>query len=76
MNILAGECIDQQIVAHLRAAGHDVVYIAELEPGIVDDGVLERANAHEALLLTADKDFGELIFCLNRSHAGVMLQHR
>lgn len=33
-----------------------------MEPGIPDDVVLERANGISALLITADKDFGELIF--------------
>ena len=32
MNILADECIDRQIVERLRADGHEVLYIAELEP--------------------------------------------
>ncbi len=73
MNILADECIDHFIVERLRSDGHTVIYIAELDPGITDDVVLEQANAREALLLTADKDFGELVFRLHRIHAGVVL---
>ncbi len=41
MNILVDECVDQQIVARLRSDGHDVLYIAEMDPGIDDDEVLE-----------------------------------
>ena len=70
---LADECIDRQIVERLRFDGYDVVYIAELDPGISDDVVLEQANERGALLLTADKDFGELVFRLHRIHAGVVL---
>jgi predicted nuclease of predicted toxin-antitoxin system len=39
-----------------------VLYVAEQEPGITDDDVLNLANQGNSLLLTADKDFGELIF--------------
>ncbi|MBI5801668.1 MAG: DUF5615 family PIN-like protein [Verrucomicrobia bacterium] len=73
MNLLADEGVDAPIVARLRQDGHEVLYIAELEPGIPDDVVLSRANANSALLLTADKDFGELVFRLSRVHAGVIL---
>lgn len=73
MNILADECIDLQVVERLRREGYDVIYIAELDPGISDDVVLDQANEQGALLLTADKDFGELIFRLRRIHKGVVL---
>ena len=61
MKLLADESIDRQIVEHLRLDGHHVSYIAEMEPGIPDDAVLNLANDEEALLITADKDFGELV---------------
>ncbi len=48
MNILVDESVDQQIVARLRDDGHDVLYIAEMAPGIDDDEVLEAANQHNA----------------------------
>lgn len=73
MNLLADEGVDRPIVKHLREAGFTVLYVAEMEPGISDDEVLNRANQHNALLLTADKDFGELVFRLGRINAGVVL---
>jgi len=73
MNILADECIDQQIVARLRSEGYNVLYVAEFDPGIPDDVVLKQANECDAMLLTADKDFGELVFRLKHIHGGVML---
>lgn len=73
MNLLADEGVDAPIVARLRQDGHKVIYVAELEPGITDDLVLDRANERGALLLTADKDFGELTFRLRRVHGGVVL---
>ena len=74
MNLLADESVERQIVERLRQDGHEVLYVAEMEPGISDDLVLEKANQNSALLLTADKDFGELIFHQNRLNAsGIVL---
>jgi predicted nuclease of predicted toxin-antitoxin system len=74
MNLLADEGVERQVVERLRRDGHTVLYVAEMEPGITDNLVLERANEAEALLLTADKDFGELVFREGRlSSGGVVL---
>jgi predicted nuclease of predicted toxin-antitoxin system len=73
MNLVADESIDQAIVAGLRQEGHDVLYIAELSPSISDDEVLNEANGRGAVLLTADKDFGELVYRQGRVHGGVVL---
>jgi predicted nuclease of predicted toxin-antitoxin system len=59
MNLIADECVDRQIVDRLRGEGHEVFYMAEMDPSIPDEIILERANQKNALLLTADKDFGE-----------------
>lgn len=73
MNLLADESIDKPIVDRLRQDGHSVLYIAEFSPSIDDDTVLQRANQNGALLITADKDFGELVFRQGRIHVGVVL---
>lgn len=73
MNLVADEGVDWPIVERLRADGHDVLYVADLLPGVPDDEVLNQANARDAVLLTADKDFGELIFRQGRVHGGVLL---
>ncbi len=73
MNLVADESLDRQIVERLREDGHVVTYVAELEPGISDEMVLKKANEQEAMLLTADKDFGELTSRQNLKHHGVVL---
>lgn len=73
MSFLADESIDKQIVDRLRQQGHSIWYVAEMEPGISDDHVLRLANREQTLLLTADKDFGELIFRQRQLTAGVIL---
>ena len=50
-----------------------MLYVAELSPGVADDDVLEQANTRNAVLVTADKDFGELVYRQRRVHAGVVL---
>jgi predicted nuclease of predicted toxin-antitoxin system len=73
VNFLADESIDRQIVDLLRQDGHSVWYVAEMDPGIGDDVILDRANDEGVMLLTADKDFGELVFRQRRLTAGVVL---
>lgn len=73
MNLLIDESVDRQVVEMLREDGHNVVYISELDPGIPDETVLSIANNRGALLVTADKDFGELVFRRQQLNAGVLL---
>jgi predicted nuclease of predicted toxin-antitoxin system len=70
MNLVADEGVDRQIVDRLRELGHKVFYAAESATSASDDALLERANQDDALLVTADKDFGELVFRMRRIHAG------
>ena len=73
MNIVADENVDHPIVEALREAGHSVSYVAEMESGISDERVLSSANEEKAILITADKDFGELYFRQHRLSTGVVL---
>jgi predicted nuclease of predicted toxin-antitoxin system len=73
MNFLADENLDWQIVERLRRDGHRVLAVAEMEPGISDDLVLELANRGQAILLTGDKDFGELVYRRGQAFNGVIL---
>ncbi|GMV33795.1 MAG: hypothetical protein DCC59_16155 [Chloroflexi bacterium] len=73
MKIVADECVDEEIVARLRDDGHALVYIAEASPGILDEDVLVLANEDSTLLLTADKDFGEMVFRQGIVKRGILL---
>lgn len=73
MNFLADEGVDRLIVERLRLERVSVWYVAEMQPSIADDLVLAIANQQGALLLTADKDFGELVFRQQRLAIGVVL---
>lgn len=62
MQILADENVPGSVVAALRQQGHDVLWVAEAMPAISDGEVLRRARENGCVLLTHDKDFGELAF--------------
>ena len=73
MRLLVDEGVDGPIVARLRNDEHQVWYVAEMAPGIPDEAVLDLANQEQAVLITADKDFGELIFRQQRLSPGIIL---
>ena len=73
MNFLADESVDRQIVDALKEDDHAVLYVTEMDPGISDDEVLDKAEKGSAILITADKDFGELVFRQQRITMGVVL---
>ena len=73
MRFVAGESIDRQIVELLRLDGHEVRYVAEMNPEVSDREVLNLANNEQAVLLTADKDFGEFFYRQGLVNPGVIL---
>jgi predicted nuclease of predicted toxin-antitoxin system len=60
VRLVADESCDFSIVLAIRAAGHDVVSIMETMPGVDDERVIAVATSDKRLLLTEDKDFGQL----------------
>lgn len=73
MKFVADEGVDAPIVALLREQGFDVIYIAEVAAGSPDDIILAYANEEERVLITRDKDFGELVFREQKVHTGIIL---
>lgn len=73
MKLLADEGVDKPIVDILRKSGFDVHYILETNQGADDEAVLEISNREGRILLTQDKDFGELVFRLQKVHYGIIL---
>lgn len=73
MKFLCDEGVERHIVELLRESGHDVLYVAELSPSISDEEVLNLAARQESILVTSDKDFGELVFRRGQVHQGAVL---
>ncbi len=68
MKIVADENVDRRVIDWLQAVGHHVISISRENPSIIDSEVLAIANRERALLITEDKDFGELVFHKKQSH--------
>ncbi|MBI4689295.1 MAG: DUF5615 family PIN-like protein [Nitrospirae bacterium] len=62
MKFLANENVAGDAVAALRGKGHDVLWIRTDSPGYDDRTILARAVEENRILITFDKDFGELAF--------------
>ena len=73
MRLLADECCDATIWHALRSAGHDVLAIADISPQARDPAVIELAVRDGRILLTEDKDFGQLVHASKAESGGVIL---
>jgi predicted nuclease of predicted toxin-antitoxin system len=73
LRLLANENIAAGAVEQLRRLGHDVTCAAELAAGADDADLLTRALSERRVLVTKDKDFGELAVREGRPHVGVIL---
>jgi predicted nuclease of predicted toxin-antitoxin system len=73
MRFLADESCDFAAVHALRAAGHDVAAVSDVARGAEDTVVIELARSERRVLLTEDKDFGQLVFAAARQSSGVVL---
>lgn len=62
MNLLANENFPLLSVRLLRTAGHDVASVIEDTPGASDEDVLKRASQEKRVMLTFDRDYGELLY--------------
>jgi predicted nuclease of predicted toxin-antitoxin system len=60
--LCANENVSADCIDRLRDAGHDMIWIREVAPGSPDEAVLARARAESRILITFDKDFGDLVF--------------
>lgn len=72
MNILADENIARQVVERLKQDGHNVRYTIQ-GLGLADTIVLDTAYRESAVILTDDKDFGDLVIQQSLPTAGVIL---
>ena len=73
MRFLVDECTGPALARWLRECGHDVSSVYEEARGLDDTRVLEKAVAEDRVLITNDKDFGEMIFHAGKPHRGVVL---
>jgi predicted nuclease of predicted toxin-antitoxin system len=73
MRFLVDESVSADVTDYLRSVGQDVISIAEVDRGAVDENILARAVTERRILITNDKDFGEIVFRSGQAHHGVLL---
>jgi predicted nuclease of predicted toxin-antitoxin system len=73
MHFLADESCDFAMVRALRVAEHEVLAVADIAPRTLDPNVIDLAVADNRILLTEDKDFGQLVYSNGAPSAGVIL---
>lgn len=73
MKFMVDECVGPTVAKWLRDQGYDVVSIYDDFAGITDDEVLQRALSENRILITSDKDFGEMVFKKQQRHCGIVL---
>ena len=73
MRFITDENLGIQIPRFLRSLGHDVISVIEVALSHPDIDILAIANRENRILLTTDKDFGELVFKEKLIHSGVIL---
>ena len=62
MRFLADENIPRASVTNLQQSGYDLQWIADFSPGISDEQILLIAQEQDRIIITFDRDFGELLF--------------
>ena len=72
MKILIDSCVAPITATRLREAGYDVLYAGDWKPDPGDSAILARAYAEKRVVITIDKDFGELIFARGQAHSGLI----
>ncbi len=74
MRFLFDQSADFRLISPLIALNHDVRAISREYPGgLPDEEVLALASGDQRILITADRDFGELVFRKRLHHTGILL---
>lgn len=73
MRFLVDECTGPSVAQWLRELYHDVFSVYDKARGLDDESILEKAYRGNYILITNDKDFGELVFRMMKPHKGVIL---
>ncbi len=72
MNLLLDTCVSPQTRSALAEAGHDALWTGDWTPDPGDEAILEFAQRESRILVTLDKDFGELAVVFGKPHCGIV----
>jgi predicted nuclease of predicted toxin-antitoxin system len=72
MKVLLDTCVWGTAKNELRSAGHDVVWAGDFARDPGDEEILDQAHREQRVLVTLDKDFGELAIRRGLPHSGIV----
>ncbi len=72
MRFIVDECTGPKVAKWLKSIDHDVFSVYEQSRGINDIEILKLAVKEKRILITNDKDFGEMIFREKKAHNGII----
>ena len=72
MKVLLDTCVWGGVSKTLSEAGHDVIWAGDWSSDPGDEEILHRAHQESRVLVTLDKDFGELAVVRGQSHSGIV----
>jgi predicted nuclease of predicted toxin-antitoxin system len=73
LKLLVDVGVGKAVENWLKTQGHDVLAVRDLDPRMPDLNILALAVREQRLVVTMDKDFGELVYRSRQPHAGVLL---
>lgn len=73
MRFIVDESVGPSVAAWLGQQNHQAFSVYDEARGMSDDDILDKAASEDWILITTDKDFGEMIYRDQRLHSGVVL---
>jgi predicted nuclease of predicted toxin-antitoxin system len=73
VNVLVDVSAGKAVADFIRSLGHDTAFVRDRDPSMPDADILAWAVADGRLIVTMDRDFGELVYRSALRHAGVLL---
>lgn len=73
MRFLVDECTGKKLCLLLEEKGHNMFFVGDIMPSAPDKEVIKKAADENRVLITDDKNFGEVVFKLGRPTKGVIL---
>ncbi|MFH0764899.1 MAG: DUF5615 family PIN-like protein [Calditrichota bacterium] len=72
MRLLLDTCVWGGALGYLRQIGHDVVWMGDMPEDPGDEEILNQAHRDNRIIVTLDKDFGEMAVRFGKPHAGII----
>ena len=69
VDVGVGKSIEDFLTEHL----YDIKSVRSIDPKMPDQNILKLASKEERIIITMDKDFGELVYQSKMNHSGIIL---